>query len=473
MSELPEIFGGYTLLKEIGRGGGGEVFLARPNDPGRGLPERVVLKRLLVELHEEPEVVERFRHEATLASLIESPYLARVYEAGQVDGRHYFVQQLIEGESLQSVMQRWRAGKRRPELSLVVEMIAGALLGLQALHSAKDASGRPLSIVHRDIAPKNIMIGEKATSTLIDLGIGRSNVQDFETRTGIVLGSPGYMAPEQVLGRALDHRADLYSAAVIVWEMLTGRRYVEGETFQEKVRGSIAPKYRAVRAVRPDLPEQLDELLRRALAHDPAVRFESASELLQALESAVLNERTQPAASPGAARGPSRATLWQAFGALVIASIALVAIIQLGRSREPVSPIEIAVESERAAVAPVARASSAADAGTASDAAVNDAAVNDAGSTRAVTTSRRAGDAGAKEESAAEPAAEVAMESYVDDLIQRAVSLTQRYPDGAPPAVLQVLNDLNLLRVSPRLFREREAARALEQKLAKLEAAAR
>jgi serine/threonine-protein kinase len=470
--ELPERFGPFLLIKAIGRGSGGEVFLAETREPG--MPARVVVKRLLPELHAVPELAQRFRHEAELAQRIDSPHLPKVYRSGTIDERLYFAQEAIDGRPLSNVMQQLRESKQRAELAWVVKLMSGALLGLHALHTAKDANGAPLSVVHRDVSPKNIMVTGGDETRLIDLGIGRSNIQDFETRTGIVLGSPGHMSPEQVLGYTLDHRADLYAVAVIVWELLSGERYIERGPVQQMMRASIRPPYRSVRATRPDVPVELDAVLKKALARAPAERFFGGDELLNALEVVILDERTEPlgdaktvATQPKRSRGP----VLQAVAALFVSLVALAAII--GLDRAPEGPIEETVEAVSSPVvaSPSARplANAGADAGADAGIEVADAAVVLVPSKPREVHPRRAANAGVTASPVPEKVVEVPVETYVDDLIQRAVTLTQSYPGGAPSEVLQVLNDLNLLRGSPRLWRERDAAEVLAKKLLRLE----
>lgn len=507
--DLPEPFGNYLLIKSIGRGGGGEVFVAKPTALNHGLPEVVVVKRLLPELSEEEEFTRRFRHEAELATRIDSPHVAKVYDAGEVDSVLYFAQELIEGMPLSRIMKTMREAQQVGGLEWMIDLISGALLGLHALHTAKDATGAPLGIVHRDIAPKNIMVIDNQIARLIDLGIGRSNISDWETRTGLVLGSPGYMAPEQVLGRVLDHRADLYAIGVILWELSTAQSYIERGPLQRVIKQSIAPKYRPVSMFRSDLPPAIDVVLRRAVAHEPGDRFPSAEAFLSALEAMLprshvrkIVTRAELSAEPTMMRSVTMPAIEQASASvpfaperprrslsLIAASVVLgIALLSFGsalyflrdREREPEPRVIAAVLDASAEPAEVGVELPALDASLAAPAPL-DAAIKDASA-----PARRAAVAPppVRREDAAVPAkvqpepeaaakvVEVPIEDYVQNLIERALRLQNKYPAGeVPPRLSSLVFDLNMLAASPRLRNERALAEEYARTLQSLERA--
>jgi hypothetical protein len=284
VSAAPEKFGRYLLLKRLGAGGGGDVHLARNIERARG-SRIVVVKRLHGQLADREDFVRRFKHEAELATLVDSPYVTKVFELGELEGVLYIIQEYVAGWPLSNVITELKDAEQRPPLGAVVDLAQGALAGLEALHTAtKD--GVQLGIVHRDIAPKNIMLRANGDACLIDLGIGKSRMQEWKTATGVVMGSPGYMAPEHVTGKELDHRADLFSMAVTIWEIFAVRSYSHGSVGQKMLASAIA-KYIPLSTVRSDVPPALDAVLERAMARDPAARYPSALAFATALREAV------------------------------------------------------------------------------------------------------------------------------------------------------------------------------------------
>lgn len=296
MSELalekPEIFGGYLLLEALGRGAMGDVFVARPLDANRGLPSPIVVKRLHGNLVSNPRFVARFQHEAAIAVCIDHPHVATAYDVGAVGETLYIALEYVSGWPLSKLIAGIVKSGRHASVASVIDSIAGALEGLHALHTATDPNGRALDIVHRDLAPKNLMVDESGHMRLIDLGLGKSNAQDWRTQTGVVMGSVGYMAPEQALGQRADARADIYAMAVVTFEMLALRNYVPPGTVPEMVRACTRPLFEPPSKFRPDLPRGLDAVLQKALQLDPSHRYESAIAFLEALRSVVPKAQT-------------------------------------------------------------------------------------------------------------------------------------------------------------------------------------
>lgn len=288
MADLPRPFGPYLLLKSLGTGGTGDVFLARPRDSDRGIPSPVVIKRLHGQLASQGDFVRRFQHEATLAVAIDSPHVAKVYDAGRVDETFYIAMEYVAGWPVSRLMKDLKDAGGAASIASAVEIVRGALGGLAALHGAKDpTSGRALGIVHRDVAPKNLMLGEDGVTRLIDLGLGKSTLQDWRTSTGVVMGSPGYMAPEQVIAEGVDQRCDLYAAGVVLWEILTLKRYIRRAPIPIMLRAQVKPSFVPPSTHRPDVPAGLDEVCKRALDIDPNRRFQVAEAFIEALDEVV------------------------------------------------------------------------------------------------------------------------------------------------------------------------------------------
>ncbi|MBI4820918.1 MAG: serine/threonine protein kinase [Deltaproteobacteria bacterium] len=290
---MSERLGRYVLLEALGRGSMGEVWLVRPEPPSHGFSQRAVLKRLFPELAADPSFVRRFEHEAAVAGRIDSPFVAKLFEAGQAGQTLYLVHEYVEGWTLSRVLNELRKSSEPHSIASSVQFTLELLEGLEALHSASDGRGRLLETVHRDLSPNNIMVGEDGRPKIIDLGLGKSRIQTWRTQTGAVMGSPGYMAPEQAVGRRVDQRADLYSVGVVLFELLTLQPYIERGPVAAMLLRSAQPAFRAPSTLRADVPRSLDELLRRALALSADDRFRSASDFAAALGGA----RTQAESS--------------------------------------------------------------------------------------------------------------------------------------------------------------------------------
>lgn len=290
---FPQSFGAYALLKPLGQGAMGDVHLARPFNARRGIPTPVVIKRLHGELASNEDFVRRFEHEANVAVSVDSPHVAKVYDVGQVGETLYIAMEYVAGWPLSKFLESVIESGRHAPISAIADLIAGALSGLDALHTARDLkTGQPLGVIHRDISPKNLMVGEDGQMRLIDLGLGKSNLQDWKTRTGMVMGSVGYMPPEQVTADRVDQRADLYAIGVVLWELLSLRNYIKRGPLPLMLQASVQPVYEPPSLHRPDAPKALDKLLEKALAYDPANRFQSAREFLDALRAIVPERRS-------------------------------------------------------------------------------------------------------------------------------------------------------------------------------------
>jgi len=289
----PRVFGGYLLLEALGRGAMGDVFLARPTESGRGLPSPIVVKRLHGELTSSQTFVARFKHEAAVAVCVDNPHVARAYDAGSVGDSLYIALEYVPGWPLSNVLDAIMQSGRHASVASVIDLLAGGLEGLHALHTAKDqATGRALDVVHRDLSPKNLMVDEQGSMRLIDLGLGKSNAQEWRTRTGAIMGSVGYMAPEQARGERVDARADVYAMAVVAFEMLALRNYIPKASVPEMVHYCTQPTFYPPSQFRSDVPKAIDHVLARALHVNPEHRYASAAAFLEALRAVVPPSRT-------------------------------------------------------------------------------------------------------------------------------------------------------------------------------------
>lgn len=272
-------FGRYKLLVRLGRGGMGEVHLART----AGLRHPVVIKRLLSTFMADAEMLTGFLDETRIAARLRHPNIIRIDELGEVDGEWYIRMEYVEGASLSQLTKA--AVTRNEGLPLETVLTVGSCIGsaLEYAHHARDASGRALNIVHRDVTPQNILLGRKGAVKLIDFGVALAEQRFQRTSPGMVKGKLTYMSPEQVVGDPIDGRTDIFALGVCLWEGLTGRRLFQGGNDMETMARVIACDVPPPSLHRPRLPPEVDDLVLKALSRDANARFSRGSHLVEAI----------------------------------------------------------------------------------------------------------------------------------------------------------------------------------------------
>jgi predicted Ser/Thr protein kinase len=263
----PKAIGRYEITAELGRGGMGTVY--KGHDPL--LDRTVALKVLASELLAEEGMRERFLREARSAARLQHPHVVTVYEFGEVEGVPFIAMEFLNGDDLASAVKRGRL----PDLDSRLAVMEQLCEGLAYAHAR--------GVVHRDVKPSNVYLLGDGTVKIVDFGIARLEGGTLATRTGELLGTPGYMAPEQFSGAVADHRVDQWAAGVILYELVSGRRPFDAGTVSALI-------YQIVHTAPPPVdvaacgasPELLD-ILERALAKDPDQRFADLAEFAQAL----------------------------------------------------------------------------------------------------------------------------------------------------------------------------------------------
>jgi serine/threonine-protein kinase len=283
---LPHVIGRYALYGQIAAGGMATVHFGRLLGPA-GFSRTVAIKRLHPQFAKDPEFVSMFLDEARLAGRVRHPNVVQTLDVVALDGELFLVMDYVQGESLGRLVRVCSATKQAVPLPVVSAILCGALQGLHAAHEATSEQGEPLNIVHRDISPQNILIGADGLPRLLDFGIAKAAGRIHTTREGQVKGKLAYMAPETLLGRGIDRRADIYAAGVILWEILTRRRLFTGDSEGAVVGSVLNSKIEPPSTLEPTVPGSLDEVTMRALDRDPAARFESARQMATALEASV------------------------------------------------------------------------------------------------------------------------------------------------------------------------------------------
>jgi len=262
------------------------VWLARFG--GRlGFERLVVVKMILPEYSQDPHFQEMFLDEARIASRIEHANVARILDIGEHDGRTFLVMEWVDGDSLSRLLRIADRRKQRIMPGVALRIAADIAAGLSAAHNLKDHDDTHLGVVHRDVSPQNILVSNSGVAVLIDFGVAivRDRASQ-ETRAGHLKGKIRYMAPEQALGRSIDHRADLWALGVIVYEMFAGTTPFDAPNevamLHKLTSGEPLPP------LPPSVPAAVRAIIDRTLAHEPSARFGSALELNLAIEAAMI-----------------------------------------------------------------------------------------------------------------------------------------------------------------------------------------
>jgi serine/threonine protein kinase len=294
----------YRVLVKLGAGGMGEVYRATDTKLGRD----VALKVLPPDVAADPERLERFRREARALAAINHPHIVTIYSVEEADGVHFLTMELVEGQSLDHCI---------PDGGLPLERLAKIAIALADALAAAHEKG----IVHRDLKPANVMLTSEGQVKVLDFGLAkemRAASYDDATMTsaghtevGVVMGTPSYMSPEQIAGRAIDHRTDIFSLGVILYEMATGQRPFQGRSSAELASAILRDTPPLVTNLRADLSADLSRIIRRCLEKDPHHRVQTARDI--ANEFGDLPEAARPSSGASAANatdsGPSVAVL--------------------------------------------------------------------------------------------------------------------------------------------------------------------
>lgn len=294
----PRRFGRYELLEHLATGGMAEVWLARSFGVA-GFEKRVVVKRILPGLARSPRFVRLFVQEARITAGLVHPNIVQIYELGRVGDEHFIAMEYVHGRDLTRMNRTLRQQGGRMPVHLALYTVAGVLRGLAHAHALTDPTGRPLRLVHRDVSPHNVMLSFQGEVKLFDFGIARlMGETPAEPAAGRVGGGKfAYMAPEQALGEPIDRRSDVYSAGLVLQELLTGRRVFDQSDPAEKLAAVQAGAVPDLASLRPDLPADVCAVVQRMLAASPDERFARAEEAEEAVRAVLyeLGERADAA----------------------------------------------------------------------------------------------------------------------------------------------------------------------------------
>jgi len=275
MENLPAAFGRYELVELIATGGMAHIFRAQLRS-AQGTSKELVIKRVLPHLVENRDFIDMFVDEARITMPLNHGNIVQVFEFGQVGADYFLAMEFVHGRNLETVLKYAQEAGQAVPLPVGLFIASEVAKGLDYAHRFRDPHDRPTGIIHRDVSPQNILVGFQGEVKLTDFGIAKAKSRIRTTSQGIIRGKASYLSPEQAECTELDGRSDQFSLGAVLYEMLTGVRPFDGETeiaTLQKVRDTIVL---APSRVRPEIPEEIDNLVLKALSREPDQRFETA-----------------------------------------------------------------------------------------------------------------------------------------------------------------------------------------------------
>ena len=277
--------GRYETLGAIASGGMATVHPGRARGAG-GFERIVAIKRMHPHLAEEPEFVAMFLDEARLAARIRHPNVVATLDVEQDEAGLFLVMEYVEGPSLQRLLRDLRKSRGTMPVAIAIRIFIDVLAGLHAAHELVDAEGEPLRLIHRDVSPHNVLLGNDGIARLTDFGVARAESRLTSTKSGAVKGKIPYLAPEQCHAQPIDRRVDIYAAGALLWELLAGERLIQGGSDAEMLSKILDGDHPAPRRVRGVVPEAISNVCMQALCFTPDERYPTAAAFADALEAA-------------------------------------------------------------------------------------------------------------------------------------------------------------------------------------------
>jgi len=286
-------FGQYVIEAHIATGGMAEVYKARMVGM-EGFQKTVAIKRILSNLTDSEEFVRMFIDEAKLAAQLNHNNIIHIYDLGKVDRSHYIAMEFIEGRDLRSILGDCRdSGRRMPiPVALYITMLLAS--ALDYAHKKRDFENRDLGLVHRDVSPQNVLISHDGDVKLCDFGIAKAASKASQTRAGALKGKLQYMSPEQAWGKNIDHRSDIFSLGLVLYEMLTSQKVFAGDSELSVLEQVRDPIIAAPSSHNPEIDPEIDRIVFKSLHADREERYQSAHELHADLERVLRAQESAP-----------------------------------------------------------------------------------------------------------------------------------------------------------------------------------
>lgn len=268
--------GPYVLKEKVAQGGMAELFLA-DYVRGGGFRKKAAIKRILPHLAENKDFINMFTREARVAALLQHPNVVQIFDYGKIEKAYFIAMEFIDGKNLGEILSSLEQGLPADH---AIFIIAETCKGLNYSHTRHDDETRePLNIVHRDISPQNILISYQGEVKITDFGISKASSEPSLTQAGVIKGKLAYLSPEQVLGKPVDHRADIYALGLVFHEMLTGKRVYQFDNDFEAIRAIPKMEIEPLTNLAPEVPEELNRIVMKCLEKEQEQRYQSASAL--------------------------------------------------------------------------------------------------------------------------------------------------------------------------------------------------
>jgi serine/threonine protein kinase len=275
--------GRYQIVRYLAEGGMAQVLLARTSGL-EGFERHVVIKRIRPEQAHDVRYVTMFLDEARLAALLHHHNIVQVHDVGQDNGEYFIAMEYVHGADLKQLLRELNARHKKTPIEHVITISTAVSAALHYAHEMRTPDRRSLGVVHRDVSPANILVGYDGSVKVTDFGIAKAALRGSETRSGTLKGKVAYMAPEQCMGAEIDRRSDVFALGIVLYELATVRRLFKGANDFVTMNAIVAGKIPPPSQFRPDLPRELENIIMRALAHDPEKRFQTAEAMRLSLE---------------------------------------------------------------------------------------------------------------------------------------------------------------------------------------------
>lgn len=279
----PIPFGKYYLLERINVGGMAEVYKAKAFGE-EGFERILAVKKILASIAEDEAFINMFIDEAKITGKLNHPNICQAFDLGKVDGSFFIAMEYIAGKDLKTIFERSRRLGDKVSIPRVCFEMMKICEGLSHAHDKCDAQGTPIEIVHRDISPQNILLSYEGEVKIIDFGIAKASGKTSQTQVGILKGKFSYMSPEQVRGLHVDNRSDIFSVGILMYELLTLERLFLGESDFDTLEKIRKVEMSPPSLYNPHIPAELEKIVLKTLSKSPDERFQSASDLAEALE---------------------------------------------------------------------------------------------------------------------------------------------------------------------------------------------
>jgi serine/threonine protein kinase/Flp pilus assembly protein TadD len=291
----PVRFGKYLLLEKLASGGMAQLFRAKITGV-QGFEKLIAIKTILPHLTSEQDLVSSFIDEAKLAALLHHQNVVQIYDFGSLEGSYFISMEYLFGKDLRHTSVKSKEKGFHLSIENALHITSRICSGLDYAHNLKDFQGNPLNIIHRDISPQNILVTYEGDVKIVDFGIAKAARRSTVTQVGMIKGKVAYMSPEQASGQNIDHRSDIFSTGILLYEMVTGKQMFVGADTLQVLAKVCRAEFEPPEVAQGGLPPKVYQILHRALKKDPEERYQSCGEMLADMEECMFELSMRPTA---------------------------------------------------------------------------------------------------------------------------------------------------------------------------------